>query len=239
MDDTGVKGRVKGLLGAVPSPNEPVQQVADPRAEPPVQHEALQILDLAQRTADDYIVGARREADRICADARAQADQIVRDAQAHGQARHRDAEKALGDAQAKAEQVARDVQSHADRVKREADGILGEARTRANKMAKNAQANAEELEHQAQQRFDDVVGSLATKREALQSQIEALEAFDREYRGRLTAFLQNHLRALWVEQPQVDTGEIEQPVSPPTAQPAKAQHAKAQPAKAEPSKPAA
>ena len=49
------------------------------------------------------------------------------------------------------------------------------------------------------------MGSLATKREALQQQIEALEHFDRDYRGRLTTFMQNQLRALWVDQPQVDT----------------------------------
>jgi len=55
-----------------------------------------------------------------------------------------------------------------------------------------------------------VVGSLATKREGLQNQIEALEQFDREYRQRLTAFMQGQLRALWVDQPQV-AGELPEP----------------------------
>jgi hypothetical protein len=50
---------------------------------------------------------------------------------------------------------------------------------------------------------------------SLQQQIEALELFDREYRARLTAFMQGQLRALWVDQPQVD-GELEQAdVQPP------------------------
>ena len=53
---------------------------------------------------------------------------------------------------------------------------------------------------------------LATKREALQQQIEALEQFDREYRSRLTTFMQNQLRALWVDEPQV-SAEIGQPES--------------------------
>lgn len=231
MDETGVKGRVKGLLGGVPSPEEPVKQM-DQRADLPTQHETLQILDLAQRTADEYIVGARREADRICAEARKQAEQIVWDAQAHAQARHREAEKALVDAQAKAEQVARDVQVHADKIKRDAEAILAEARSRANDITKRAKSGAEELEHQAQQRYDAVVGSLANRREALQEQIEALEAFDREYRTRLTAFLQNHLRALWVEQPQVDAEGIAQPVVPPAVPPAPAQADQAEQSKA-------
>ena len=52
-----------------------------------------------------------------------------------------------------------------------------------------------------------MVGSLATKREALQGQIEALEMFDRDYRARLTRFMQNQLRALWVDEPHVK-GEV-------------------------------
>jgi hypothetical protein len=57
-----------------------------------------------------------------------------------------------------------------------------------------------------------VVGSLGTKREALAQQIEALEQFDREYRSRLTAFMQGQLRSLWVDQPQVAGNLPEQPL---------------------------
>ena len=80
---------------------------------------------------------------------------------------------------------------------------MADARARAEEIAKEAQANADELKDQAQQRYQDVVGSLATKREALQQQIEALENFDRDYRSRLQIFMQNQLRALWIDQPQV------------------------------------
>lgn len=213
MADTGMKDRVKGLLGG--QLNELGEQ-AEHRADPTTPEQALQVLDLAQRTADEYVANARREANRICGEGRAQAEQMIREAQAQVQALHRDAEKALVDAQAKADQVARDVQAHADRVKRDADGVLTEARTRANDMVKSAQVNADELNRQAQHRHDEVVGSLAAKREALQRQIEALEVFEREYRDRLTGFMQNQLRALWVDQPQVNTEEIEKPISPPS-----------------------
>ena len=90
-------------------------------------------------------------------------------------------------------------------------------------MAKGAQATADELMHQAQQRYEDVVGSLAAKREALQRQIEALEQFDRDYRARLTTFMQIQLRALWVDEPRVDAEEIEQSGSAATTTPLQAQ----------------
>jgi len=90
---------------------------------------------------------------------------------------------------------------------------VAEAQARAEAITTAAQSNAEELKAQAEQRYQDVVGSLATKREALQDQIEALERFDREYRTRLQTFMQGQLRALWVDQPQV-ADDIEPPAAP-------------------------
>jgi hypothetical protein len=80
-----------------------------------------------------------------------------------------------------------------------------------------ARASSEHLNQQARQRYDDVVGSLGSKREALQNQIEALEQFDREYRSRLTAFMQHQLRALWVDQPQMNLDLPEQALLPEVA----------------------
>jgi cell division septum initiation protein DivIVA len=184
------------------------------------------VLTLAQRTAEEYIAGARRKADTICADARATAEQIVRDAQAHAHVHQQEAEKALSDAHATAAQMAREAQAYANNAQRNAEEILSDARTRADEMAKNAQAKTDELMHQAQQRYGDVVGSLTAKREALQRQIEALEQFDRDYRARLTTFMQNQLRALWVDEPRVDADELEQsdPGATPTPLPAQASH---------------
>jgi len=77
-----------------------------------------------------------------------------------------------------------------------------DARAAAEQVHDDAAANADHLNLQARQRYDDVVGSLGTKREALQQQIEALEQFDHDYRARLTSFMQSQLRALWVDEPQ-------------------------------------
>jgi cell division septum initiation protein DivIVA len=215
MTDTGMKGRVKGLLaGPVPGGEGPEQVDAPPNTSI-AQRQALQVLTLAQRTAEEHVASAHHQADKICTDARGTAEQIVRDARAHADDLQRSADKVLSEARAKAAQMARDAQAHADNARRNADKLLAEARVRAEEIGKDAQANADELKHQAQQRYQDVVGSLAAKREGLQQQIEALEIFDRDYRSRLTAFMQAQLRALWVDEPQVNP-EIEAPEDMPT-----------------------
>lgn len=192
--------------------SETLEQVAVAAADPVAQqHQALQVLTLAQRTAEEHVASARREVERIRADAQASAEQIIREAQANAQGLQQEAEKALSAAHASAAQIAREAQSRSDKAHREAETILSEARTKADDMAKHAQVSAEELRHQAEQKYQDVVGSLAAKREALQRQIEALESFDREYRTRLTSFMQNQLRALWVDEPQVNAEAIEEP----------------------------
>ncbi|MEH1126154.1 DivIVA domain-containing protein [Micromonospora sp. CPCC 206061] len=196
--------------------SEPLEQMAVAAADPAAQqHQALQVLTLAQRTAEEHVASARREVDRIRAEAQASADQIIREAQANAQGLHQEAEKALSAAHASAAQIARDAQARFDKAQHEAETILSEARTKADDMAKHAQASADELKHQAEQKYEDVVGSLAARREALQRQIEALEGFDQEYRTRLTTFMQNQLRALWVDQPQVNAEAIEPPADHP------------------------
>jgi vacuolar-type H+-ATPase subunit H len=203
VTDSRMKDRMKGLLvGAPPEAENPEQTDTAPQDTSQPRH-ALQVLTLAQRTADEHLADAHREAEKIHADAQEAAARAARDAEARTQGAQRDADKILSDAQAKAEAIA-------------ADG----------------QANAEDLKLQAEQRYQDVVGGLAAKREGLQQQIEALEQFDREYRTRLVAFMQGQLRALWVDEPQV-TGEIEQPGSEAASGPARARRP-ASAAKAEP-----
>lgn len=211
MSDSGMKGRVKGLLGTPPGGEPMPMQPMEVRPDAAAQHQALQVLTLAQRTAEEHLVNAKREADRICGEARDAAGQIVRDARAHAESLQREAEQARADAHAAAAQVAKDARRYADEARQDAEEILSDARMRADEVAKHAQAEADELHHLAQQRYEDMVGSLAAKREALQQQIEALEQFDREYRARLQAFMQSQLRALWVDEPQVDPGLLEQP----------------------------
>jgi cell division septum initiation protein DivIVA len=227
VSDNRMKDRVKVLLNgpstdsetsehalvppAQPNPNQPLPAHAgQPPAHP---NQALQVLTLAQRTAEEHVARAHHQADKIRTDALAAAEQIARDAQVHAHNVRREADKVLTDARAASEQVARDSHARTEEARSTADKIVNEARAQAQQIAADAQANAEHLNLQARQRYDDVVGSLGTKREALQQQIEALEQFDREYRARLTRFMQGQLRALWVDQPQVGDELPEQPAA--------------------------
>ena len=143
------------------------------------------------------------------------AEQIVRDAQGRADAVRHEADKALADARARAAQIAKEGQALADNARRDGDKAVSDARVQAVEIAKDAQASADGLKHQAQQRYEEMVGNLVVKREALQHQIEALQEFERNYRGRLLTFMQAQLRALWVDEPHVD-GEIDQPDAPAT-----------------------
>lgn len=195
MTDSRMKGRVKGLVGGTSSDNDKVEKTGvlpDPDAE----RKALQVLMLAQRTADEHIANAQQEADKIWTTARATAERIARDAQTHAEDTRREAGKALSDARAAAGQIIRDAEVHAERARREADKILSDARVHAEEMAEKAQANADGLEREAQMRYDHAVGALIAKRAALQEQIEALQQFDRDYRARLRTFMQGQLLAL-------------------------------------------
>jgi DivIVA domain-containing protein len=69
------------------------------------EQQALRVLMMAQRTADDHVNDARREADKLLSDARAQADEMTRDARSKAEALERDArqrhQEAMGGLDAK------------------------------------------------------------------------------------------------------------------------------------------
>ena len=217
MSDNRMKDRVKVLLNGTSDSQTSEHAVVPPAAAAPAAgggqqpgahpNQALQVLTLAQRTAEEHVARAHHQADKIRTDALAAAEQIARDAQVHAHNVRREADKILADARAAAEQIARDSHARTEEARRNAEKIVADARSQAEQIGEDAQANADHLNLQARQRYDDVVGSLGTKRESLQQQIEALEQFDREYRSRLTSFMQGQLRALWVDQPQVN-GEL-------------------------------
>lgn len=202
MADSRMKDRVKGLFAATAADSMPPDGMQVPvQPDSDAQRQALQVLVLAQRTADEHVATAQRQADGIRADARATAEQIVRHAQAQADAARREAGKALAEARAKAEQVVREAQAHADAVRHEAEKVLLDARAEAEDIAGEARRNADALDHEAQQRYQEAVGGLAAQRAALQQEIEGLRRFDRDYRSRLRAFMRTQLDALGDEDP--------------------------------------
>ncbi len=69
------------------------------------EQQALRVLMMAQRTADDHVADARREADKLLSDARAKAEEVTREARAKAEALERDArqrhQEAMGGLDAK------------------------------------------------------------------------------------------------------------------------------------------
>ena len=69
------------------------------------EEQALRVLMMAQRTADDHVNDARREADKVLTDARTKAEEVTRDARAKADALERDArqrhQEAMGGLDAK------------------------------------------------------------------------------------------------------------------------------------------
>ena len=180
----------------------------DPAAQ--VQQQVLQMLTLAQRTAEEHVAGAQRYADKLQEDARAAAEQIIQDAQGQAEAIRREGVQVLSDAKARAAELAKEAQAHLESARRDGDELVAQARARATGIAQDAQTHADRLAGQAQIRYEETVGKLAARREALQQQIEALQDFDRDYRSHLLSFIQAHVRALWVDLPVVEADIIGQ-----------------------------
>ena len=108
--------------------------------------------------------------------------------------------RVLSLAQQTADQAVADARREADealgRARREVDDILGNARRQAKQITRDARARAESLERDAQERHRQAMGSLPQLREGLERQVDDLRAFEREYRGRLKAYIEGQLRDL-------------------------------------------
>jgi DivIVA domain-containing protein len=86
-------------------PGPPVPPGLGGAADSTGEQQALRVLMLAQRTADDHVADARREADKVLTEARTKADEVTRDSRAKAEALERDArqrhQEAMGGLDAK------------------------------------------------------------------------------------------------------------------------------------------
>jgi hypothetical protein len=176
-------------------------------------HKAMEVLAIAQRTAEEHIRTTRAEAERIRAEALESAGEILRDAETQAGDIRRRAEQVMTDADAAADNIERQAQARAAEIERSAQAILAESRERAERLDDDAHQAAEELRRQAKVEHDIVLDRLQSSRESLLRQIESLEGFDREFRQRLLGFLQGQIRALLVDDPQL-TGDPQEMLDP-------------------------
>ena len=142
----------------------------------------------------------KAQLDRLQRD-KAAADQAARSMQAElEQLRAQGGAAQAGDGEQQALRVLmmaqRTADDHVTDARREADKLLSDARTKSEELVRDARAKAETLDRDARTRHTEAMGSLETKRTALQKHIEELKQFEREYRTRLKAYLESQLRDL-------------------------------------------
>jgi len=81
------------------------------------EQQALRVLMMAQRTADDHVNDARREADKLLSDARGKAEEVTREARAKADALERDARQRHQEAMGGLEAKRSALQKHIEELK--------------------------------------------------------------------------------------------------------------------------
>jgi len=133
--------------------------------------QAIQLLDLAQETADRSIREAEAEANGMLRKAQTKSEQL------------------LSNAKAKANGMVNEA-----RVR--AETILSDARTRAETLERQSCENVASLERDSIRKRTEIVGAIACEKIALEQKIDELHAFDREYRTQLQTYLNSQIRKL-------------------------------------------
>ena len=180
---------------APPSQQAPVQVQAPPPPPPqpqPVAAEArggaggeeaiARALVMAQRMADQTVEEAKVKAKSMVAEAEARSKNMTEQAQM----RAREVTEA---AQMRAREVTEAAQARAREL---TEGL----ETRYKERIQSAEARARVAEEQARMQIAQATEQVARRRQELESSIEALRAFERDYRARLRGFVEGQLKAL-------------------------------------------
>ena len=76
------------------------------------------------------------------------------------------------------------------------DEHIEAGKSKGAKLVSDAQEQAARMVREAEEKQRQTLGTLETQRQALERKVEDLRAFEREYRSRLKAYLENQLREL-------------------------------------------
>ena len=101
----------------------------------------------------------------------------------------RTADEAVAEARAEAEQIR-------TAAREEASAAVTQAREQAETTLARSREDAGRLQQELEQRRAEALDDLERRRQSLQASVEELEAFEREYRTRLRAYLEGQLREL-------------------------------------------
>ena len=140
------------------------------------------VMVMAQRMADQTVEEAKVKAKSMVAEAEARAKNMTEQAQM----RAREVTEA---AQMRAREVTEAAQARAREL---TEGL----ETRYKERIQSAEARARVAEEQARMQIAQATEQVARRRQELESSIEALRAFERDYRARLRGFVEGQLKAL-------------------------------------------
>src|SRR5215203_216565 len=173
------------VQAAPPPPPQPAPQpvAAEPRGGGAGGEEAIaRALVMAQRMSDQTVEEAKVKAKSMVAEAEARAKNMTEQAQM----RAREVTEA---AQMRAREVTEAAQARAREL---TEGL----ETRYKERIQSAEARARVAEEQARMQIAQATEQVARRRQELESSIEALRAFERDYRARLRGFVEGQLKAL-------------------------------------------
>jgi len=207
MQDEIARLREQASSAAPPQP-APVQVQAPPPPPPPQPQpvaaevrgggaggeEAIaRALVMAQRMADQTVEEAKVKAKSMVAEAEARAKNMTEQAQMRAREVTEAAQMRAREVTEAAQMRAREVTEAAQARARELTEGL---ETRYKERIQSAEARARVAEEQARMQIAQATEQVARRRQELESSIEALRAFERDYRARLRGFVEGQLKAL-------------------------------------------
>ena len=181
---------------APPPPPQPAPQpvAAEPRGGGAGGEEAIaRALVMAQRMADQTVEEAKVKAKSMVAEAEARAKNMTEQAQMRAREVTEAAQMRAREVTEAAQMRAREVTEAAQARARELTEGL---ETRYKERIQSAEARARVAEEQARMQIAQATEQVARRRQELESSIEALRAFERDYRARLRGFVEGQLKAL-------------------------------------------
>jgi DivIVA domain-containing protein len=172
MQDEIARLREQASSAAPPQPAPVVQQAPPP---PPPQPQPVVAESRGGAGGEEAIARALVMAQRM-------ADQTVEEAKVK-------AKSMVAEAEARAKNMTEQAQMRAREV---TEGL----ETRYKERIQSAEARARVAEEQARMQIAQATEQVARRRQELESSIEALRAFERDYRARLRGFVEGQLKAL-------------------------------------------
>ena len=178
---------------APPPPPQPQPMAPEPRGGAGGEEAIARALVMAQRMADQTVEEAKVKAKSMVAEAEARAKNMTEQAQMRAREVTEAAQMRAREVTEAAQMRAREVTEAAQARARELTEGL---ETRYKERIQSAEARARVAEEQARMQIAQATEQVARRRQELESSIEALRAFERDYRARLRGFVEGQLKAL-------------------------------------------